>query len=169
MTGNKKRVVVGLLYTGKNLGNEEKIFLKLAKKKNVTLVLINLLKKFNEEKFEKDVKKCDVVYCCSAEDYVLEPLKTVEALGVNVIDSSWINYYVEDKWLFYIKCKKQKIPTPDTILLSSNPSTAKTELREFGRWPIVMKKIFGSCGECVEKANNLEEAVKLFNKFSSTN
>ncbi len=163
----KKKVVVGLLYTGKKIGKEEELFLKFAKKKKIDLVLINLSKKFSEYEFEKNVRKCSIVYCSSAEDYVLEPLKTVEALGIDVIDPSWIYYYVEDKWLFYIKCKKHKIPTPDTILLSSNLNFAKAELKDFGRWPIVIKRIYGTCGEYVEKADTLEEAMNIIKRFQN--
>lgn len=155
----KKKLVVGLLYVGKKLGKEEKMFLEAAEKKNIDMVMINLSKKFNEEEFEKEIKKCDVVYNNTSEGFVLEPLKTIEELGKRVIDTSRLYYYTEDKWMFYIKCKENKIPTPETILLPSNLTMARAELKEFGKWPVILKRIYGTRGQFVERADTLEEAV----------
>ena len=156
-----KKLVVGVFYTGVRLGSEERMFLKSAKKKGIELVMINLSKKFNEEEFEREIKRCDLIYNNAAEEYVIEPLKTVEELGKKVIDTSKLYYYTEDKWMFYIKCKEHKIPTLETILIPYNLTMARAELKEFGRWPVILKRVYGMMGKFVEKADNLEEAVKI--------
>jgi ribosomal protein S6--L-glutamate ligase len=138
---------------------------KEAKKRGMKAVLINLLNNFDEEKFEQQIKKCDIIYNDSAEEFVLEPLKTVEALGKMAVDSSKAYYYSEDKWLFYIKCRENKIPTPETILLPNNLNTAKAELKKFGKWPVILKRIHGCQGSFVQKADNPEEAVSTIKKI----
>jgi len=157
----RKKLVVGLFYTGARPGKEEELFLKYAKKKNIELAMINLSKKFDEESFERQVRKCDLIYNNASEEFVLEPLKTVEEYGKKVIDASKLYYYTEDKWMFYIKCRENKIPTPETILIPNNLMMARAELKEFGKWPVILKRIYGTRGRFVERANNLEEAVKI--------
>lgn len=128
-------------------------------------MMINLLKRFDEEEFERQIRKCDLIYNNSAEEFVLEPLKTIEEFGKKVIDNSMLYYYTEDKWMFYIKCKENKIPTPDTILLSNNLNMARAALRRFGKWPVVLKRIYGTCGIHVKRAKNMEEALKIIKDF----
>ncbi|MBI5411794.1 ATP-grasp domain-containing protein [Candidatus Peregrinibacteria bacterium] len=157
----KKKLVVGLLFSEKKIGYEEKLFLKCAKKKGIELKMINLFKRFNEEEFEQQIRQCDVVYNNAGEGFVLEPLKTIEELGERVIDSSKLYYYTEDKWMFYVKCKEHGIPTPKTILIPNNLTMARAELKEFGQWPVILKRIYGMEGQCVAKADHLTEAVKI--------
>jgi glutathione synthase/RimK-type ligase-like ATP-grasp enzyme len=165
MAPDKKKLIVGLLYASTRMGSEERIFVDRSKKKGIDLVMINLSKKFNEEEFEKEVKKCDIIYNNSAEDFVLEPLKTIEEYGKKVIDTSKLYYYTEDKWMFYIKCRENKIPTPETILLPNNLTMARAELKEFGQWPVILKRIYGTRGEWVDKAENLNDAVAKVKSF----
>jgi len=163
-----KKLVIGYLYAAKKkIGLEEKLFLKWAKKKNIELVMINLFKKIDEEEFENKIRKCDLVYNNTAEDFVIESLKTVEELGKKVIDTSQLYYYTEDKWMFYLKCREHKIPTLETILLSHNLNIARAELKQFAKWPVVLKRIYGTMGEFVEKADNLKQAIEILKTFQS--
>ena len=82
-----------------------------------------------------------------------------------MIDSAESYYFIEDKWLFFMKCKEHKIPTPDTILLSDEINLAKRELNEFNHWPVILKRVWGEMGEFVERAKNTKEAIKVINKF----
>jgi len=159
-----KNVTIGYLFTG-DLSKDEKIFLEEAKKKNVELVLLNLSRDSDEKRIEELIKSFDLVYNATAEDYVIEIVKTIEGMGKKVVDSSKAYYYIEDKWLFFLKCKENNIPTPETILLSENETIAKKELKEFGRWPVVLKRVVGTMGEYVEKADNISEAIGVINKF----
>jgi RimK family alpha-L-glutamate ligase len=159
-----RKVTIGLIFNEKNLTREEKIFLELAEKKNIELIMINTAKDIEEE-IEDKIKKCDIIFNNSAEEFSTEIAKTIEELGKKVIDSSKKLYYDEDKWMFFLKCKKHKIPTIRTILLSENIPIAKKELRDFNEWPVVLKRIEGTCGEYVDKADNLKEAEQIIKKF----
>ena len=159
-----KKRVVGYIFSGR-LSKEEKIFLKVAKKKNIKLVMLNISKDVNLKELEEKVKECDIVYNNTALEFAIEFKKTIEELGKKVIDSSESYYFSEDKWLFYVKCKEYKIPTPDTILLSNEINLAKKELNEFNHWPVVLKRIWGEMGEFVERAKNTKEAIKIIDKF----
>jgi len=169
MSRNKKqkKLVIGYIFTAKKIGREEKLFLKLAKKKNIEIVMINLFKRIDEENFENKIRKCDLIYNNTAEDFVIESLKTVEELGKKVIDTSQLYYYTEDKWMFYLKCREHNIPTLETILLSHNLNIARAELKQFGQWPVVLKRIYGTMGEFVEKADNMAEAIMIMKKFQT--
>jgi RimK family alpha-L-glutamate ligase len=161
-----KKLVIGFVFTGR-IGVEEKLFLKLAKKRNIELVMINLSRKMSEDELESKIRTCDLVYNNNSDDFVIESLKTIEELGKKVIDTSKMYYYTEDKWMFYIKCREHHIPTPETILLSNNINMARAELKEFGKWPVIIKRLYGSRGEYVEKAQTIEDALLNVKKFWS--
>ncbi len=160
-----KKVVMGYIFCERSPGKDEEIFLKEAKKRNIELVMFNICKKFNEKELEKKAKRCKIIFNNSAEDYAPEFVKTMEELGKKVIDSSRACYYHEDKWMFFLDCKKNKIPTPETILLSEDINAAKEELKEFGRWPVILKRVFGTQGEFVDKADNIEQTERIIEKF----
>lgn len=165
---NKKmegKKTIGIIYSGKNPGKDEQIFLKLAKKKNIELIMINISKEIDEEQIHKKIKPCNIVYNTSAEDFSVELTKTIEEWGKKIIDSSEAYYYIEDKWMFYVKCKKHKIPVPETNLLSENITSVKRELKNFGRWPVILKRVNGTMGQFVEKANDLNQAEYIIKKF----
>jgi RimK family alpha-L-glutamate ligase len=140
-------------------------FIELAKKKEVNLITINISEKFNIKSFKRKVKKCDIIYCSVWDEFSVELTKTIEELGKKIIETSKSYYCTEDKWMFYVKCKKNNVPTPDTILLSENINNARAELKEFGRWPVVLKRISGTMGEYVGKAKSMGEAEALIRKF----
>lgn len=163
---SKKHIcTLGYIFWAKNLGKDEKIFIKLAKKKRINLVLINIAKEIDESELERTIKKCDIVFNNSAEDYAIELVKTIEEFKVKVIDSSKTFYYLEDKWMFFLKCKEHNIPTPETILLSENIPEALKELKEFKKWPVVLKRIEGTTGDYVFRAETLREAERVINKI----
>ncbi len=160
-----KKKVIGIISCTKEIEVEGKTFLELAKKKDVKLVIINASEKFNLKKFKNKVKSCDVIYCSIWDEFSVELTKTIEEWGVKIFESSESYYYTEDKWMTYIKCKKHNIPVPDTILLSENLNNARKELKEFGRWPVILKRINGTRGEYVGKAKSVIEAEQLIKKF----
>ncbi len=160
-----KRKIIGILYGGKSLGKDEKIFLNLGKKKNIGVTLVNTSKRIDKKLLNFLIKKCGVIYNSNAEEYAIEIVKTLEENGKKVFESSKSYYYLEDKWLLYLKCKKHGILVPKTKLISQSMNGIKKELREFGSWPIILKGVFGTMGEYVQKANNLDEAEKIIRKF----
>lgn len=160
-----KKVVMGYIYCEKKPQKDEKIFLKLAKRNNIDLIMFNAFDKIEEKEIEKKIKKCDLTFNNSAEEIAIELVKTIEGLGGKVIDPSRVYYYIEDKWMFFLKCKENKIPTPETILLSESVNSAISQLKSFNKWPVVLKRVSGTRGEYVDKANNANEAKKVIKRF----
>jgi len=160
-----RKITIGYIFNEPSLKKDEKFFLKVAKEKNVNLVMINTSKDLNEEELEEKIKKCDIFFNNSAEDFAFEIVKTIEELGKKVIESSKEFYYVEDKWMFYLRCVEHKIPSPETILLSQNTSIIKRELEKFKHWPVILKRVEGTMGQYVDKADNLRQAEKIINRF----
>jgi glutathione synthase/RimK-type ligase-like ATP-grasp enzyme len=160
-----KKKVIGYIFYASKLKKEEKLFLKIAKKKNIDLVLFNLSKEIDDEKIEKDIKRCSLIFNNSAETMAIELIKTAEALGKKVIDSSKSFYFSEDKWIFFLKCKEHNIPTPETNFLSGNLTVLEKELKKFNHWPVILKRVEGTCGEYVEKADNVQQAIRIVKRF----
>lgn len=155
-----KKAVIGYIYDNSRPSIEDKKFFKIAKKKNIELVPFNISYELEQDKIEEKAKKCDIIFNDAGEMIAIELVKTLEALGKQVYEKSDAAYYMEDKWIFAVKCRKHKIPTPKTILLSDNLKTAKKELINFNSWPVVLKRVFGCRGEFVEKADNPDEAIE---------
>ena len=57
-----KKVIIGYIFNEENLTKDEKIFLDLAKKKNIEMVMINTSKKLDEKELEEKIKRCDIFY-----------------------------------------------------------------------------------------------------------
>jgi glutathione synthase/RimK-type ligase-like ATP-grasp enzyme len=161
----KKIITIGYIFNEPGLRKDEKFFIKTAKNKNTDLIMINTAKDLNEEELEEKIKKCDIFFNNSAEDFSLEIVKTIEELGKKVVEPSKEFYYNEDKWMFFLKCKEHKIPTLKTILLSQNWNIIKTELEKFNEWPVVLKRVEGTNGDYVDKADNLGQAERITKKF----
>ena len=160
-----KKLVIGYIYSGTELGPDEILFKKIAEKKKIEPVLISTVQWNGVMELKEMIKKCDVIYNSSAEDFAIETEKTIEEFGKKIIDSSKAYYYTEDKWMFFLKCLEHKIPAPKTILLSENITVAKKDLREFNQWPVVLKRVVGTMGQFVEKADNIKEAGDIIRKF----
>lgn len=160
-----KKITIGYIFNEPHLTKDEKLFSSIAKKKGIELIMINTSKELNEDELEKAIMKCDLFFNNSAEEFSLEIAKTIEEFGKKVIDSPKRFYYEEDKWMFFLKCKKHGIPTLKTILLSENVNTTKRELEEFNCWPVILKRIEGTMGQFVDKADNAKEAEKIMKKF----
>lgn len=160
-----KKVVMGYIYCEKKPQKDDKIFMKLAKKNNIELEMFNAFDELDEEEIENKIKKCDLTFNNSAEEIAIELVKTIEGLGGEVIDPSEVYYYIEDKWIFFVKCKENKIPTPETILLSESINAAIKQIESFKKWPVVLKRVVGTRGEYVDKADNANEARRIIKRF----
>lgn len=159
-----KKRTIGYLYSGDPTEDEE-VFMDEARKRNIDFLLFNISDTLDEKKIEEFAGKCDVIYNSTAEDFSIEVVKTLESLGEKVVDPSDTYYYTEDKWIFFVRCKENKIPTPETALLSENENLMKQELKEFNHWPVVLKRTVGTMGEFVDKAENVNDAVRVIEKF----
>jgi len=160
-----KQTVIGYIYSSK-IGRNGESFLKIAKMKDIDVILFDISAEIDERNLaEMDV--CDVIYNDSGEDYAIFFTKIFESMGKIVVESSKA-FYDENKWNTFVKCKKFNIPTPRTILLSNDIEIAKQQLIEFCEWPVIIKRVIGTWGEFVRKAENLDQAVlviqELFDK-----
>ncbi len=160
-----KKKVIGYIFCDKSVGKDEKAFLKAAKKKNIDLVLFNTEDELTEKELEEKAKPCQIIFNNSAEEIAIELTKTLEEMGKRVIEPSKVYYYIEDKWMFYLKCAEHEIPVPKTILLSENEKAIEKELNQFNQWPVVLKTIEGTMGQFVEKADNSKQAIKIIKNF----
>jgi RimK family alpha-L-glutamate ligase len=160
-----KKRVIGYIFNDKKKSLEEKKFLRIAKKLDLELIFFNLSDRITKNELEEKAKKCDIIFNNCGDYIANELVKTFEILGKKVIDGSDAFVYPEDKWIFYMECRKNKIPCPETILLSDNIYRAKKDLEEFGKWPVVLKLIQGCRGEGVKRAKNMSEAIKIIKKF----
>lgn len=161
-----KKGAIGILFDERqSLGEEEKIFVNLAKKKKIKIVMMNISKIKDEKEIKDKIKNCKVIFNNTGEGFGIEIAKTIEALGKKVVDSPKTYYFVEDKWMFFVKCKEHGIPIPETILLSENMQIARSELKKFKKWPVILKRVYGTWGEYVEKADNLNQAERIIKKF----
>ncbi|MFZ5955118.1 MAG: ATP-grasp domain-containing protein [Nanoarchaeota archaeon] len=154
-----EKKVLGYILDG-SPGNDEKIFEKIAKEKNIDLIFLNAKNDFEDKKIEEKIKKCDLIFNNSGERIIVEIEKTAEELGVKVIDSPKNGYFLDDKWTFFLECKKHNIPTPETVLLLDDIKLIEKELKLFNKWPVILKILDGCCGEFVVRAKDLKEAVE---------
>jgi glutathione synthase/RimK-type ligase-like ATP-grasp enzyme len=159
-------ITLGYIFYGLKFGDDEKTFIKLAKKKNINLVMFNIYKRFDNKKTKKKAKNCVLIFSNSGEEKAIKFVKYLEKIGSRVIESSRSFYRDENKWGLYLKCKKNKIPTPRTILLKKDMGSALAGLKKFNEWPVILKRIYGCQGDFVSKANNLKEAEIIINKFN---
>lgn len=160
-----KKVTIGIVLKSEKVTLEEKYFINTAKKLNINLIIFNIAKDLDEIEMVNRAKKCQIIYNDTDDPLSIEFAKTLEEMGIRVVEPSRTSYYIEDKWLMYLKFKKNKIPLPDTILLSTDITDLKKELNDFGHWPVILKRIYGCRGEFVEKANNVDEAVKIIKRI----
>jgi len=160
------KINLGYIFYGLKFGTDERLFLRLAKKKNINLVMFNIYKSFDKKKLKKKAKKCILIFNNSGEEKAIKVVKYLEKIGLRVIESSRSFYRDENKWGLYLKCKKNRIPTPRTILLKKDMESALKELKKFNEWPVILKRIYGCQGDFVGKADNLEEAEAVINKFN---
>ncbi|MBI2110332.1 hypothetical protein HYT51_00950, partial [Candidatus Woesearchaeota archaeon] len=126
-----KKVVIGYVYNEQSLGEDEKLFIKVAKKKGIELVFFNIEDELNEREIEEKAKRCKIIYNNSEDLLALELVKTFEELGKKVVETADTFYYSEDKWMFFLRCKENKIQVPETVLIPSNLKNVKQELEKF--------------------------------------
>lgn len=155
---------IGYIYSG-NIEKNEEDFIKICKEKDLDLVMLDITNPSSiDSKQVQEMEICDIIYNDSGKEYAIQFIKIFEEIGIKVIDSSK-SYQDENKWNFYQKCIKYNIPSPLTIKLSKNIEQIKQELIEFNHWPVILKRVRGTWGEFVSRANNVDEAVAVVEKF----
>ena len=152
---------IGYIHSSR-LTRHQEDFIRISNDKNIDLILIDI-SDINNLDFQV-IQNCDIIYNDSGEDFAIQYIKIFEDMDIPVIDSSK-SYQDENKWNFYEKCVKYDISTPLTIKLSKDVEQIKKELTEFNHWPVILKRVRGTWGEYVAKANNLDEALSIIERF----
>jgi len=161
-----KKITIGFITNSRLLQDDEaKMFKRVADKMDIDLIFFNSADKMDIKEIEDKVKQCDLVYNDDGEHITNELAKTIEALGGKVVEPSKTMYYTEDKWLQYVRCVKNDIPAPKTILLPTDLVSARQEIVNFNQFPVVLKRIEGCRGDFVDKADTPDEAVEVMKKF----
>lgn len=160
-------MTIGYIYGDKKLTDEDKLFLQLAIEKKIKVVIIPSNKFLTAEKIIILGKKCDIVLNSSAELESVEIAKIIEKSGVPVIDPTYALFYKEDKMLFYIYCKRHKIPTPKTYLLPMYVNPCREPLDKLIKQSgaVVIKNIYSDNGKFVDRAKTVKQALALVKKF----
>lgn len=157
-----EKLVIGYLYYGKPTENSESFF-KIAKNKNIDVIPIDISKQIDDTELA-EINNCDLIFNDSGDDSVISLIKNLEEMGKIVVESSKA-IHDENKWNFYLKCQKNNIPTPNTILLSCDLEEAKKQLIEFNKWPVILKRVTGTWGEYVKKADDKIQAIEIMKEF----
>lgn len=161
---DENKFTIGFIDQGDEMG-DPLVFFEEAKNRGHKLIYFDTGEEFNENDLRKKAAKCNIIYNNACTEHSLEIAKTLEFLGKKVIEPTRTLYYTEDKWLTNLKCKQHNIPHPKTILLSRNFYKSRKQLKKFGKWPIILKRVEGWGGKYVEKAKNLGEAEEIIRKF----
>ncbi|MBN2518197.1 MAG: hypothetical protein JXB14_05095 [Candidatus Altiarchaeota archaeon] len=173
MAKESKKPSIGFVYS-KNFHDEldDDLIKILERRMNVVHLPIEELEDLSA--IQKRVKDCKVVF----NDSTFEPItfeaielsKTLEELGMKVINSSHSFFYQEDKWMFYLKCLEHRLPTPKTYFIPKgrirNPAFIKEILEE---GPLVLKAIFSDRGQCVEKVTSYDSLLKKLHRIAAKN
>lgn len=160
-------ISIGYIYATAKLIEEDKVFLRLAREAGVKIILFPAAKFLSFERMKNLAKKCDIVLNNSAEPEALEMAKTVEAAGARVLDPTNSLYFFENKWMFYVHCRKHNIPTPKTYLLPQLlPQCYKpVELLIKKTGYVIIKNIMTSNGNFVDRAKTIKQAIEIIKKF----
>jgi len=162
-----KKKVIGYIYDHTKLNTEDKKFLKIAKRLHVELVLFNISAVLSEDEIEEKARRCKTILNNSGTALSNELIKTLYSIGAKVIENPSVSIYPEDKWLFFLSCIKNNIPTPKTILLPENIPSIKRALKQFSSWPVIIKWVYGERGRYVFLAKDTEDAVRIVKKLWS--
>lgn len=163
-----KRYTIGYVYPESDNCLDDKFLIKVFRKK-FNLILFPLEKPLDEKQIEQ-AKTCRLIF----NNAVCEPFtwdgielsKTFEEFGIKVINPSRSFYYQEDKWVFYLECLKNNIPTPLTYLIPKKLNYNEKKIKKLLMdGPIVIKSVFSDKGLCVERAKTFEEFENKLQKI----
>lgn len=155
--------VIGILISGREMPETTQKLIELAKESFMEVLTLNISSEVTQEDLEKMIA-CDIIFNDSGEEFAINYIKIFENIGIPVVESSK-SLIQENKWNFYKICVKNNIPVPNSILLDTNLEIAKKQLEEFNTWPVILKRVVGTWGDYVSKAENSDEAIEVMKKF----
>ncbi|MEK7211032.1 MAG: ATP-grasp domain-containing protein [Patescibacteria group bacterium] len=158
---------IGYIFADNKLLPEDRVFLNLAREKNIKVIVFPSARFLNLARVKNLARKCAVVLNNSAERESLEIAKVIESVGTPIVDPTRSLYFYEDKWMFYVHCKKHNIPTPETFLLPISISQCYEPLERLIKksGAVIIKNIFSDNGKFVDRAKTVKQAVEMIRKF----
>lgn len=158
---------IGYIYADNKLLPEDRVFLNVAREKNIKVIIFPSARFLNLARVKNLAKKCDIVLNNSAEQESLEIAKVIEMAGTPIVDPTRSLYYFEDKWMFYVHCKKHNIPTPETYLLPMSISQCYEPIERLIKksGAVIIKNIFSDNGQFVDRAKTVKQAIEMVKKF----
>lgn len=138
--------------------------------KKMEVIKIPFEEQLDLDEINKKTKNCRIIFNSSTyEPVILESLelsKTLEAQGKRVINSSRSFFYQEDKWMFYLKCMENNLPTPKTFLISRHYKFYGKQIKTLlKKHPLVLKGVFSNQGNCVEKVDSYNQFLRKIKKI----
>ncbi|MCU0679600.1 MAG: ATP-grasp domain-containing protein [Planctomycetes bacterium] len=169
-----KKHTIGFIYAEKFLKEADIELLRKELYKVFTVVDLPLEKQFNITELARQTKDCRLVVNYGAYGQRIfegiELSKTLEELGLRVINSTHSFYYQEDKWMFYLKCLEYKLPTPKTYFMPVGCAYNNDIIKKIVRHKtVVIKSIFSDNCYCVERARDFNEYNKKVKKILDKN
>jgi glutathione synthase/RimK-type ligase-like ATP-grasp enzyme len=160
-------MTIGYIYADNRLTHEDRLFLSLAREKNLKVIIFPAARLLNLSKIKNLAKKCDIVLNNSAEPEALEIAKVIEVEGAPIVDPTRSLYFYEDKWMFYVHCKKHGIPAPETYLLPNYISQCYWPIERLIKksGAVIIKNIFSDNGQLVDRAKTVKSAIEMVKKF----
>lgn len=160
----KKKLSVGLIFSKYSGDNQDTMLIKALGKK-VNLVKLPFEEQANFEVLKEKTKDCLIIINNAVWEPVtfegIELSKTFENMGKIVINSSKSFFYNEDKWLFYLKCIENNLPTPKTYIIPKEGKHNSKEIKlMLENNEVVLKSVFSDKGLCVEKAKDYDNFIK---------
>ncbi len=155
--------VLGILISGREIPETTQRLVTLAKESFMEVLILNITSEVSQEDLEKMIV-CDIIFNDSGEEYAMNYIKIFENIGIPVVESSKA-LFQESKWNFYKICMKNDIPAPKSILLDNDLDVARKQLEEFNCWPVILKRVVGTWGDYVQRAENVDEAIEVMKKF----
>src|SRR3989344_2554413 len=166
-----KKPFIGVICTPHGNQTEKHLFAALGEKFDV--VLFPLQKDTDYEELKRQAKNIRIVINTAMDmpnTYdSLEMVKTFEDMGKRVIDSSKSFYYHEDKWGFFLTCRRNKLPTPTTYYIPRDIKKSRDKLKKImSEGPVVFKGIFSDTGRAVKRAMTYKDALRVISSLRKT-
>lgn len=143
---------IGLLHA--TIRGDEKLLIKVAKKKDVGLKLIDV----RNEVFNPDTYKVDFDMVLQRSVSTVKGMHAVrffEALGIPTINTYQVSEICEDKFATSLVLQKAKVPTLRFAMVFSE-TQALEAVKQLGGFPVVVKPTMGSWGRLLAKVNDQE-------------
>ncbi len=111
------------------------------------------------------ISRAEISSCLAPEsEAYLRILQFYECREVPVINSSRSTILCQDKFRTHFTLSSVGIPTPKTFVTYNLENAKRIMEKEKLEFPVIAKNIYGSRGDGVDKVNNIDEMINIFDK-----